>query len=171
MSLHCRLTPSRHTLIQHCDDLHCQLKGGSNIEPPVHVCDIFTVPLWKKPVLNAPVTQATHCSLLVLSLGEKIRCTCLTGTEVVSGELLSGPFIGAHILMSQTQAERQEARSALNTAISSSKWTTRVSSISPTQGHPSPRTHFLSSSNDPAGGRGMASPGRTYREHWWQDDG
>lgn len=103
-----------------------------------------------------------------------MRSTCLTGTEVgiiVIGELPSGPFTRVHILMSQTQKERQEARSAFNTVISSSKRTTRVSSTSPPLGHPSPHTQFLSSSNDPGGGWGMASPGLTYREHWWQDDG
>lgn len=103
-----------------------------------------------------------------------MRCTCLTGTEggiVVHCELPSGPFIRVHILMSQTPKERQEARSALNTVISSSKRTTGVSSTSPPLGRPSPDTHFLSSSNDPRGGWGMASPGSTYREHWWQEDG
>lgn len=70
-----------------------------------------------------------------------MRCTSLTGSEVaivVHGELPSGPFIGVHILMSQTQNERQEARSALNTVISSSKKTTGVSSTSPPLGRPSP---------------------------------
>lgn len=62
------------------------------------------------------------------------------------GELPSGPFIWKHILMSQTQKERQEARSALNTVISSSKRTTRVSSTSPPLGRPSPCIQFLSSS-------------------------
>lgn len=81
------------------------------------------------------------------------------------------PFIRVHILMNQTQNKRQEARSALNTVISSSKRTTRVSSSSPPLGHLSPHTQFLSSSNDPGGGRGMASPGLTCGEHWWQDDG
>lgn len=75
------------------------------------------------------------------------------------------------ILMSQTQNERQEARSALNTVISSSKRTTRVSSSSPLLGRPSPHTQFLSSSNNSHGGWGMASPGSNYREHCWQEDG
>ncbi len=103
-----------------------------------------------------------------------MRRTCLTGTEegiVVHGELPSGSFIRVRFLMSQTQKERQEARSALNTVISSSKRTTRVSSTSPPLGLPSPHTQFLSSSNNPRGGWGMASPGSTYREHWWQEDG
>lgn len=87
-----------------------------------------------------------------------MRCMCLTGTEVgivVHGELPSGPFIGVHILMSQTQKERQEARSALNTVISSSKRTTRVSSTSPPLGlppPPPPHIQLFSSSNDPGGG-------------------
>lgn len=67
-------------------------------------------------------------------------------------ELPSGPFIREHILMSPTQKERQEARSALNTVISSSKRTTWVSSTSPPLGPPSPYTQFLSSSNNPDGG-------------------
>lgn len=98
--------------------------------------------------------------------GKKMR------TEVmVHDELPSGPFIRVHILMSQTQNERQEARSALNTLISSSKRTTRVSSSSPPLGRPSPHTQFLSSSNNSLGGWGMASPGSNYREHCLQEDG
>lgn len=100
-----------------------------------------------------------------------MRCTCLTGTEVgitVHSEIPSGPFIRVHILMSQTQKKRQEARSALNTVISSSKRRTRVSSTSPPLAHPSLHTQFLSSSNNPGGGWGLASPGSTHGEHWWQ---
>lgn len=78
---------------------------------------------------------------------------------MVRGELPSGPFIRVHILMSPTQNETQEARSALNTLISSSKRTSRVSSGSPPLGRPSPHTRFLSSSNNPRRGWGMASPG------------
>lgn len=90
---------------------------------------------------------------------------------LVHGELPSGPFIRVHILMSQTQSERQEARSALNTVISSSKGTTRVSSSSPPLGCPSPYAQFLSSSNNLGGGWGMVSPGSAYRVHCWQEDG
>lgn len=85
-------------------------------------------------------------------------------------DLLSG-YINWLIIMSQTQEERQEARSALNTVINSSKGTTGVSSRSPPLGPPSPHTQFLSSSNNPGGGWRVASPGSTYREHWWQEDG
>ena len=54
--------------------------------------------------------------------------------------------------MSRTREERQEARSALNTVINSSKRTTGVSSSSPPLGRPSPHTRFLSSSNKAGGG-------------------
>lgn len=67
-------------------------------------------------------------------------------------ELPSSPFIWVCILMSQAHKETQEARSALNTVISSSKKTSSVSSASPPPGPPSPYTQFLLSSNSPGGG-------------------
>lgn len=63
------------------------------------------------------------------------------GGIVFHSDLPSGAFITVHILMSQTQKDRQEARSALNTVISSSKRTTRVSSTSPPLDRPSPHAH------------------------------